>query len=130
MDLNQHCPKELGEDQQAAAGFDRRKLLRTMQLHLFAADVFGGVEPARMWLRKPHPALNIQAGTAAVLGEPADQRPGLMSAMDRLNDRFGRGSVALSSAGLAGDRRSWVMKQDFKAPNDTAHWADMPVARA
>ena len=30
-----------------------------------------------------------------------------MSAMDSLNDRFGRGSVALSSAGLAGDRRSW-----------------------
>ena len=79
--------------------------------------------------------LEIQAGTAAVQGElaldePADERPGLMSAMDRLNDRFGRGSVTLASAGLAGDRRSWVMKQDFKTPNYTTHWAEMPVARA
>ena len=79
--------------------------------------------------------LDIQAGNAAVQGElaldeSADERPGLMSAMDRLNDRFGRGSVDLASAGLAGDRRSWVMKQDFKTPNYTTHWADMPVARA
>ena len=29
-----------------------------MQLQLCASDVFGDVEPARMWLRKPHPALN------------------------------------------------------------------------
>jgi DNA polymerase V len=79
--------------------------------------------------------LDIQAGNTAVQGElaldePGDDRPGLMSAMDRLNDRFGRGSVALASAGLAGDRRSWVTKQDFKTPNYTTHWADMPVARA
>ena len=79
--------------------------------------------------------LEIQAGTTAVQGElaldePGDDRPALMSAMDSLNDRFGRGSVALASAGLAGDLRSWVMKQDFKTPNYTTHWADMPVARA
>ena len=79
--------------------------------------------------------LEIQAGNTALQGElaldePGDGRPGLMSAMDRLNDRFGRGSVALASAGLAGDRRSWVMNQDFTTPNYTTHWADMPVARA
>lgn len=37
------------------------KILRTMQLQLFASDVFGGVEPARMWLQKPHPVLNALA---------------------------------------------------------------------
>ena len=79
--------------------------------------------------------LEIQEGNTAAqaelaLDEPGDDRSGLMSAMDRLNDRFGRGSVALASAGLAGDRRSWVMKQDFKTPDYTTHWADMPVARA
>ena len=47
-----------------------------------------------------------------------------------LNDRFGRGPVALASTGLAGDRRTWVMKQDFKTPNYTTHWADMLVAQA
>jgi DNA polymerase V len=79
--------------------------------------------------------LDIQAGNTAVQGELAldervEDRPGLMSTVDRLNDRFGRRSVALASAGLAGDRRSWVMKQDFKTPNYTTHWADLPVARA
>lgn len=33
------------------------QILRAMQLQLFAADVFGGVEPARAWLHKPHPML-------------------------------------------------------------------------
>lgn len=34
------------------------QILRVMQLQLFAADVFGGVEPARKWLHKPHPMLD------------------------------------------------------------------------
>ena len=29
-----------------------------MRLHLFAADVFGSVEPARLWLHKAHPMLD------------------------------------------------------------------------
>lgn len=33
------------------------QILRAMQLQLFAADVFGGVEAARAWLHKPHPML-------------------------------------------------------------------------
>ena len=79
--------------------------------------------------------LEIQSGNTAVQGElaldePGDDRPGLMSAMDRVNDWFGRGSVALASAGLDRDRRSWVIKQDFKTPDYTTHWANMPVARA
>ena len=34
------------------------QILRSMQLHLFAADVFGGVEAARTWLHKAHPMLD------------------------------------------------------------------------
>lgn len=34
------------------------QILRAMQLQLFAADVFGGVEAARLWLHKPHPMLD------------------------------------------------------------------------
>lgn len=33
------------------------QILRAMQLQLFASEVFGGVEPARVWLHKPHPML-------------------------------------------------------------------------
>lgn len=34
------------------------KILRTMQLQLVAADVFGGIKAARAWLRRPHPVLD------------------------------------------------------------------------
>ena len=34
------------------------QILRAMELQLFAADVFGGVEAARKWLQKPHPMLD------------------------------------------------------------------------
>ena len=37
------------------------QILRAMQLQLFAADVFGGVDPARKWLHKPHPMLDDMA---------------------------------------------------------------------
>lgn len=37
------------------------QILRAMQLQLFAADVFGGVEAARTWLHKPHPMLDDMA---------------------------------------------------------------------
>lgn len=33
------------------------QLLRTMQLQLIAADVFGSIQAARQWLRRPHPML-------------------------------------------------------------------------
>lgn len=37
------------------------KILRTMQLQLVAADVFGGIGHARVWLSRPHPVLNGMA---------------------------------------------------------------------
>ena len=54
----------------------------------------------------------------------------LMAAMDRLNDRYGRGTVQLASAGLGGDARSWTMKQQWRTPQYTTRWEDLPVARA
>ena len=58
------------------------------------------------------------------------QREGLMGAMDSLNERYGQGSIALASAGLRGDARTWTMKQSFKTPGYTTHWPDIPVAKA
>ena len=57
-------------------------------------------------------------------------REGLMGTMDSLNERYGQGSVALASAGLRGNARAWMMKQSFKTPGYTTHWADIPVAKA
>jgi DNA polymerase V len=54
----------------------------------------------------------------------------LMAAVDRLNDRYGRGTVQLASAGLGGEARSWTMKQQWRTPQYTTCWNDLPVARA
>lgn len=57
-------------------------------------------------------------------------RSHLMTTMDRVNGRYGRGTVLLASAGLRGDKRSWAMKQERRTPQYTTRWDDMAVARA
>lgn len=54
----------------------------------------------------------------------------LMSAVDSINDRFGRGSIHVGSAVGAGSRRDWSMKQERLTPQYTTRWSDMPVAKA
>lgn len=54
----------------------------------------------------------------------------LMVAMDELNQRYGKGSVHMASAGLPGNERVWSMKQERRTPGYTTRWEDMPVARA
>lgn len=54
----------------------------------------------------------------------------LMSTLDGLNDRYGRGTAQLASAGLSGDRRAWSMKQERRTPRYTTRWDEMPIARA
>ena len=54
----------------------------------------------------------------------------LMTALDGINRRFGKGTMKMASAGLAGDRRAWSMKQERRTPGYTTCVADMPVARA
>jgi DNA polymerase V len=54
----------------------------------------------------------------------------LSATVDDLNDRYGRGTVALASSGTGGERRRWSMKQQWRTPQYTTCWEDMPVARA
>ncbi|MDI4635837.1 Y-family DNA polymerase [Pelomonas sp. V22] len=60
----------------------------------------------------------------------ARDRTKLMAAMDAVNQRYGRGSLLVGSAGLAADRRAWSMKQDRRTPRYTTCWEEMPIARA
>jgi len=62
--------------------------------------------------------------------DQAEDRTRLMGALDALNQRFGRGTVLMASAGLAGDKRQWSMKQERRTPGYTTRWADIPVVRA
>jgi DNA polymerase V len=54
----------------------------------------------------------------------------LMAALDSINQRFGRDTMKMASAGLAGDKRVWAMKQERRTPGYTTCIADMPIARA
>ena len=58
------------------------------------------------------------------------ERSQLMETLDGLNLRYGRGTVSMASAGLAGDRRTWSMKQERRTPQYTTNWNDLAVARA
>ena len=65
------------------------------------------------------------------LGETEGRDRGkLMSTLDSLNHRYGKGSVLMASAGLKGNKRVWSMKQERRTPGYTTRWEDMPVARA
>jgi len=57
-------------------------------------------------------------------------RTNLMATLDKINLRHGRGTVSIASAGLAGDRRVWSMKQERRTPGYTTDWKGLAVARA
>jgi DNA polymerase V len=57
-------------------------------------------------------------------GEKSDR---LMEALDRLNQRYGRNTVAIASAGTS---RSWKMRRECMSPCYTTSWSDVPVAQA
>lgn len=60
----------------------------------------------------------------------APPRGHLMDALDKLNDRFGRGTVTVASAGVKGPQREYEMKQKLLTPQYTTCWEDLPVAKA
>jgi DNA polymerase V len=49
----------------------------------------------------------------------------LMNALDGLNQRFGRGTVKVSTQGAF---KEWQMKQERKSPNYTTSWDEVPIA--
>ena len=56
--------------------------------------------------------------------QPAN-RTRLMLAIDQINQRHGRGSLKLGSAGTGHAAQIWHMKQDFKTPAYTTDWAHL-----
>ena len=58
------------------------------------------------------------------------ERCNLMTTLDSLNLRYGRGTVLFGSAGLSGNRRAWTMKQERRTPGYTTDWNGLAVARA
>ncbi|MDM0117265.1 Y-family DNA polymerase [Variovorax sp. J22R133] len=72
---------------------------------------------------------SVEQKELALDDEGAD-RSTLMAAVDRLNDRYGRGAIALAATGQASGTRRWTMKQTLKTPDYTTRWSDVPRVRA
>ena len=61
----------------------------------------------------------VSQGELDLEGDDIPDHTRLMSTLDGLNQRFGKGTVMMSSAGLVGERRTWVMKHERRIPTYT-----------
>lgn len=59
-----------------------------------------------------------------------EARPELMHAMDRINAKYGRGSIRVASSGAGERQRPWQMRQELRTPHYTTRIEDIPIARA
>jgi len=57
-------------------------------------------------------------------------RSKLMTSVDALNGRYGKGIVHIGSTGASNKARTWGMKQLRRTPQYTTRWEDVPIARA
>jgi len=76
--------------------------------------------------------MDLQSDTTEQLSlglgsEEPETRTRLMTALDAINARFGRGTLHLASAGMAGRARAWEMKQERKTPGYTTDWYGLVV---
>jgi len=60
--------------------------------------------------------------------EGHETRTRLMTALDSINSKWGRGTLHLASAGTAGKARTWEMKQEMKTPGYTTQWSQLVMA--
>ncbi|WP_404299100.1 Y-family DNA polymerase [Alicycliphilus denitrificans] len=73
-----------------------------------------------------------ELGQAALpLDEPANRdHRRLMSAMDAINERFGKGTVHVASTGQTKSAKTWGMRQERRTPRYTTEISEVPLARA
>ena len=63
--------------------------------------------------------------------EPGRDQSKLMEAMDRVNARFGKGTVHVASTGVPEqDESGWRMRQERRTPRYTTKLDEIPIARA
>ena len=47
-----------------------------------------------------------------------------MAAMDRINKKYSKGTIKLASEGVD---KAWAINRNFKSPNYTGSWKELPV---
>ena len=46
-----------------------------------------------------------------------------MRTLDSINEKYSRGTIKLASEGI---ERTWVMRRNYKSPNYTGDWKELP----
>jgi DNA polymerase V len=64
------------------------------------------------------------------LDSPEPDKGKLMTALDSINLKYGKGTLIMASSGVKGDERAFSMKQERRTPAYTTRWEDMPTVRA
>lgn len=57
-------------------------------------------------------------------------RAELMATMDKVNDKYGRGSLHVAATKSVAVAKPWTMKQERRTPQYTTDWQAIPLARA
>lgn len=52
------------------------------------------------------------------------RREKLMAVLDSANDKWGRGTMGVGSAGVKGDR-PWTMRREMMSPRATTRWDEL-----
>ncbi|PHM20668.1 MAG: DNA polymerase V subunit UmuC [Curvibacter sp. PD_MW3] len=72
----------------------------------------------------------VEQGELDLEPDGCEDRSRLMSALDELNSRYGRGTVIIGSAGTGEMPRNWAMKQERRTPRYTTRIGEIPVGKA
>jgi DNA polymerase V len=71
---------------------------------------------------------NREQGALDLGEETQAHRPRLMEALDTLNQRYGRGTLQLASAGAPDAHKGWGMKRERLTPQYTTDWRALALA--
>ena len=122
----------------------QRSVSRTMRLAPMTSDTLDLVAAARRgaeagWPRRGGERFGYtKAGVVLEDLLPEAERPAmlfdaprpgsaaLMTALDEVNDRFGRKTLVLASEGF---ERSWALRAEHRSPRYTTRISDLPVVR-
>lgn len=98
-----------------------------MVASLARRTVAGLYKPGKQYIKAGVGLIDIQGRRHQQLdclssGQP-DQTDRVMSALDAVNRRYGKGSVFLASQGV---QQPWAMRQRHRSPEYTTQWSDLP----
>lgn len=72
----------------------------------------------------------VEQRELALETDDCDDRSRLMTAMDALNRRYGRGTITMAGAGTGEMPRNWAMKQERRTPRYTTRIGEIPTGKS